>query len=182
MKSARFKTARIAWDGSLSGRDSIEHQLSILREVGYSRRNLQVFILYNHDLGPEEILAKVELCYRWKIQVADCRFRPLDRFTDGYNPQKRSQEDDEYHVHDGWTDRDVREVRRRVRANNICVRYGIPREDYDPVLERIPRAARAEVAASLGLVGRTHDERGRRAVNRTLLDSRRAVSADDEHA
>lgn len=169
MKSARFKTARIAWDGGVSESRSIAQQLSILRDAGYSRRNLQVFMLYNHELSPEEILEKVELCYEWQVQVADCRYRPLDRFTDGYNPQKRSQADDDYFVHDGWTDSDVRGVRRRVRANNICVRYGIPRDDYSPILERISRTKRAEAASTIGLNGRTHDESGRKAVNAVLL-------------
>ncbi|MDO8848477.1 MAG: Fe-S oxidoreductase [Coriobacteriia bacterium] len=173
LKAARFRNARIAWDGPLADDENILTQLDILRDAGYSNRQLQVFMLYNHDRAPEEVFAKVEQCSEWGVQVSDCRYRPLDRYVDGYDPRAKSQTRDEYFLADGWRDEQVRGLRRTVRLNNICIRYGIPRERYSSQLERIPRAARSAAAASLGLDASSHEEDEIRAINTTLLGGRK---------
>lgn len=150
LKLARFRNPRIAWDGRYKQQDSIKTQLSILSEAGFSRKDTQVFVLYNHELSPDELRMKVERCFEWGVQVADCRFRPLDLFEDGYNPNMKQQGDGEYYVHRGWTDADVRGLRRTVRANNICVRYGIPRNRYAQQLESLSHEERMRIAGHLG--------------------------------
>lgn len=156
LKRARFRNMRIAWDGPLSDKARIEQQLQILIEAGFPRKEIQVFILYNHDMPPEMVFEKVEQCYSWGVQVSDCRYRPLDLFSDGYNPQLRAQAESEYWVHPAWTDADVRGVRRRVRSNNICVRYFIPRERYDVRLEGLSFRDKRETARRLGITSSTY--------------------------
>jgi len=173
LKAARFRNPRIAWDGRFSQQESIKAQLTILSEAGFSPKDTQVFILYNHDLAPAELMAKVEQCFKWGIQVADCRFRPLGLFHDGYRPYKKSQVDDEYYVHPGWTDREVRLLRRTVRSNNICVRYGIPRDRYVQELECLSHKERASLAERLGYEGDRLTDAQLAEINRTWLASRR---------
>ena len=69
-------------------------------------------------------------CYRWYVQIADCRNRPLDRTDDNYDPRayKKGQTKEDYHIHKetGWTDPLVRQFRKNIRRQNICVRHGFP--------------------------------------------------------
>jgi len=172
LKLARFRNPRIAWDGRYQQQESIKKQLSILCEAGFSRKDTQVFVLYNHDLSPNELRMKVEQCFEWGVQVADCRFRPLDLFEDGYNPNKKQQSDSEYYVHRGWTDADVRGLRRTVRANNICVRYGIPRDRYDQKLESLSHEERMNIADELGFHGDRLADEQLEAINEHWLAGR----------
>lgn len=151
LKLARFRNPRIAWDGGFEELDEIRHQVSLLEAAGYNPRDISVFMIFNFDLSPDVMKAKANACFDWGVQVADCRYRPLDRFTDGYRPMKKSQQDGEYYVHAGWTDQDVRGFRRQVRESNICLRYGIARGSYDRRLESLTRRKRAQLSRELGL-------------------------------
>lgn len=173
LKAARFRSPRIAWDGRFAQQESIQEQLAILRNAGFSPKDTQVFVLYNHDLPPSELTQKVERCFDWGVQVADCRFRPLDLWTDGYNPNARSQPDDAYYVHRGWTDASVRGLRRAVRSNNICVRYGIPRDRYAQELEGLSHDTRVELARQLGYTADRLTDEQLRIVNSTWQQSRK---------
>jgi len=66
------------------------------------------------------------------VQIADCRYRPLDQRYDNYNP-KKTQTNDDYYIHPKWTDRLVKKFRKNVRRQNICVRMDL--EHYDAELE-----------------------------------------------
>lgn len=169
LRQARFRNIRIAWDGHFSQHKRIEEHLRILIEAGFARKSLQVFMLTNHELSPEEVHAKVEQCYRWGVQVSDCRFRPLDLFEDGYQPQKKTQLDSEYYVHERWTDADVRGIRRMVRANNICVRYVIPRDRYVQQLESLSFRVKRSVAESLGITSKVFSDEELARINAAWL-------------
>jgi hypothetical protein len=151
LKRARFRNPRFAWDGSYDERDEIRRQITLLEEAGYSTRDISVFMIFNFDLDPQDMIAKAEACFSWGVHVADCRYRPLDRFTDGYMPMQKTQAESEYYVHPGWTDTDVRGFRRRVRENNICLRYGIDRSTYDRRLEGLKSEDRVRLVQELGL-------------------------------
>jgi len=153
LKAARFRNPRIAWDGSVREAESIHRQVEMLRKAGYAARDISVFMIFNFDISPEELRDKAEQCYEWGVQVADCRYRPLDLFHDGYRPLAKSQEDAEYYVHPGWTDSDVRGFRRLVRTNNICLRYRIPRHEYRKELEGMSADTRRNLMMTLGIEG-----------------------------
>jgi hypothetical protein len=72
-------------------------------------------------------------CWEWKVQIADCRYRPLDQIYDNYNPNK-PQTSKDYYIHPKWTDAEVKQFRKNVRRQNICVRYGL--SYYSRTLER----------------------------------------------
>jgi len=86
LKKAAFKDVRISWDGDLKDAPHIKKQIELLKEVGYNiQRNVFVFMIYNWDIPFEEMEKKRIKCWEWKVQISDCRFRPLTQSFDRYN-------------------------------------------------------------------------------------------------
>ena len=139
IKQAGFKSPRIAWDGSFKEANNVKKQIDILLKAGYHRKQIFIFMIYNWDIGFKEMEKKRIKCYRWQIQIADCRNRPLDRTNDNYCPRayKRGQTEKDYHIHEetGWTDLLVRQFRKNIRRQNICVRHSF--SFYSKDLERM---------------------------------------------
>ena len=177
LKKAHFRNPRIAWDGDLDENVSIACQLELLHAAGFAPRDVQVFMLYNHEQPPETLYAKVEECFQRGVQVADCRYRPLDLFQDGYRPYKAAQAAGEYYIHRGWRDEDVRGLRSVVRANNICLRYRIPRGRYEKSLERFRRTEKRDTAARLGIENDCHTPAELDAINLEWSQTRRGSQA-----
>lgn len=136
LKKARFQHPRIAWDGTYAHWPKIKDQLQVLRDAGFRSDDIFIFVLFNHDLSYEEMRAKLDACRRWKIRVIDCRFRPLDSTSDNYKPKAKSQDEDEYYIHKGWTDGQVRAFRRAVRRQNIALILDLPNGRYIEGVER----------------------------------------------
>ncbi len=164
LKRANFKDPKIAWDGPYKSYKRREKEISILENAGYNRKEISVFMLYNHDLSYEELEKKRALCFKWGVQVSDCRFRPLWKLSDGYNPHKRSQDEDEYYIHDGWSDSQVRQFRRNVRRHNICIRHGMDYHSRQAELKKISkeesmyiRDATAKWAMATGIISDAWD-------------------------
>lgn len=128
LKLAGFRYPRIAWDHSYDEYPQIMKQINILINGGYRSKDIFVFMLYNWEIPFEEMEKKRIECWRWKVQISDCRYRPLDQTYDRYNPGAKGQTPDEYHIHEdaGWTDSLVKQFRKNVRRQNICVRHGFP--------------------------------------------------------
>jgi len=144
LKRAHFHNVRIAWDNSLSDSPSIKKQLDYLTEAGYKPQDIFVFMIYNYDIPYEKMLKKVEHCKKWGVQIADCRYRPLDSLKDEYNPGKYrvGQTEDDYYIHrkGGWTDKKIRDFRKRVRQHNIWIRYAKDKGlTYDNRMEKWSR-------------------------------------------
>lgn len=127
LKKARFQNVRIAWDNAVSDSSSIKKQIDSLADAGYKAKDISVFMIYNFGIPFENMLKKLTYCKKWGVQITDCRFRPLDITKDDFKPHKfkEGQSDDEYYVHKrgGWTDRKIRDFRKKVREHNIWVRY-----------------------------------------------------------
>ncbi|MEW6409380.1 MAG: cobalamin-dependent protein [Nitrospirota bacterium] len=137
IKKAGFRYPRVAWDWGYSEYPKIKKQINVLIKGGYNSKEIFVFVLYNWDITFEEMEKKRIKCWKWHVQIADCRFRPLDQTFDNYNPRKLEQTNDDYYIHEkaGWNDALVRQFRKNVRRQNICVRHGFP--FYSNVLERM---------------------------------------------
>ncbi len=136
IKKAGFRSPRIAWDWGFDQRKSIAKQLKILTDAGYNAKEIEVFVLYNWDIPFDEMEKKRVQCYKWRVQIADCRYRPLDQTFDEYNPRRRNQTARDYYIHSqaGWTDFLVKQYRKNIRRTNICVRHGFP--FYSSAFER----------------------------------------------
>lgn len=133
LKQARFVNPRIAWDNEYSDRDRISRQVNMLADAGYPRKDIYVFVLYNWNHDFETVEKKRIQCWEWGVQISDCRFRPLDQTFDHYNP-RRKQTSEDYYIHNRWTDEEVKQFRKNVRRQNICVRHEIP--FHSKILER----------------------------------------------
>ena len=128
ISEAGFRYPRIAWDWGFEDAPKIEKQVDLLIRAGYRRKDIYVFVLYNWEIPFEEMELKRLQCWDWKVQVADCRFRPLKQLFDKYSPFKEGQTAEDYYIHHeaGWTDALVKQFRRNIRQQNICVRHGFP--------------------------------------------------------
>lgn len=128
LKKAGFREPRIAWDWGYGQFKEIEEQVAILCAGGYNSRDIYTFMLYNWEIPFEEMERKRIKCWEWQVQIADCRYRPLHQTFDEYNPMIKDQTNDDYHIHTetGWTDALVKQFRKNVRQQNICVRHRFP--------------------------------------------------------
>jgi len=133
LKKARFENIRIAWDWDYSEWMEIEKAIKLLIDAGYRSKDLSIFMIYNWEIPFEEMEEKRVKCWEWKVQIADCRYRPLNQTYDNYDPNKR-QTGKDYYIHPKWTDAEVKQFRKNVRRQNICVRYNLPY--YSRTLEK----------------------------------------------
>lgn len=127
LKEANFKDPKIAWDGPYKAHANRAKEIQVLEDAGYARKEIAVFMIYNHDeLDYNDLEDKRAFLFNQGVQVSDCRYRPLDRLDDGYNPYARKpQTNEEYHISPNWTDEEVRQFRRNVRRHNICIRHSM---------------------------------------------------------
>ena len=139
IKKAGFRYPRIAWDWGFKEHEKIKKQIDLLVDAGYTNKQIFIFMIYNWDFSFEEMEKKRIKCFEWRVQISDCRYRPLTKTFDNYNPRKykHGQSKDDYHIHTkwGWTDEKVRRFRKNVRMQNICVRHGF--NFYSKDLERM---------------------------------------------
>jgi hypothetical protein len=133
LKKARFENIRIAWDWNYKQWRDIKKALDLLIKAGYKSKDIYIFMLYNWEIPFKEMEKKRIKCWEWKVQIADCRYRPLDQTFDNYNPQK-PQTNKDYYIHPKWTDAEVKQFRKNVRRQNICIRYNL--SYYSESLER----------------------------------------------
>ena len=124
IRRAGFRYPRIAWDWGYNDYKNIKKQINILNNAGYKSRYLFVFMVYNWDIPFLEMEKKRLKCLEWGIQIADCRYRPLTQTFDNYMPRRKNQTCEDYYIHEdvGWTDAHVKQFRRNVRQQNICIR------------------------------------------------------------
>lgn len=142
LKKAAFRYPRIAWDWRYEKHLSIQEQLRILTAGGYSLKDIFVFMLYNWKMPFEEMERKRVKCWKWGVQIADCRYRPLHQTFDSYHSGKKTQLEGEYYIHrsGGWTDASIRQFRRNIRRQNICVRHGFSFYSRDSERKRRKKA------------------------------------------
>jgi len=135
IKKAGFINPRIAWDGHYDQFPIIEEQIKILMEAGYRNSDIYIFMIYNWEIPFEEMEKKRIKCWEWKIQIADCRYRPLNQLYDNFNVRIKGQSIKDYYIHfkTGWTDLTIKQFRTNVRRQNICVRHKFP--FYSKILE-----------------------------------------------
>lgn len=123
IKKARFINPRIAWDNDPVAEEPIvKKAIELFLMAGYKSKDIQVFMIYNFDLPFKIMEYKRIRCAEWGIQIADCRFRPLNSTFDNYNP-KVSQTSKDYFIHPNWNDELVKLFRKKVRGQNIVIRF-----------------------------------------------------------
>ncbi len=130
LKQAHFVNPRVAWDGSYETWPHVRTAIEMLERAGYERKEIYVFMIYNHVLSFCEMRRKLDACRRWRVRVIDCRYRPLDYTEDNYVPGPKRQGPTEYYIHKGWTDAQVRGFRRAVRRQNIAILLELPGGRY----------------------------------------------------
>ena len=141
LKQARFISPRIAWDHGYEQKHMIKKQIRLLIDAGYPAKDIYIFMIYNFEQDYYEMLKKLKQCKRWGVQIADCRYRPLNQTFDNYNSRSQ-QTNEDYYIHPRWTDRRVKLFRKKVRQQNIMIRHGF--SFYSSDMERWGAKRRAE--------------------------------------
>lgn len=141
LKQARFLNPRIAWDHGYNQRKMIKQQIDMLVDAGYPAKDIYIFMIYNYSQDYYDMLKKLKLCKKWGVQIADCRYRPLNQTFDNYNPRIKQTKDD-YYIYPKWTDRQIKSFRRKVRQQNIMIRHGF--NFYSKKLEKSGAMKRRE--------------------------------------
>jgi len=130
LKAARFMNPRVAWDGPYKDWARVKTAIGYLKNARYNHTDIFVFMIYNCTLSYKEMRKKLDACRRWGVRVIDCRYRPLNYTEDGYKPGREPQGQDDYYIHEGWEDWQVRRFRRCVREQNIAVLLDLPNRRY----------------------------------------------------
>lgn len=133
LKRARFINPRIAWDGRFAEVKRIHEQIELLMDARYSSKSISIFMLYNWSISFNEMERKRQKCWEWKVQITDCRFRPMRQLYDRFDARKNQTVLD-YFIHETWTDEQVKRFRKNVRRQNICIRHGL--RFHSSILER----------------------------------------------
>lgn len=123
LKKSRFKSIRISWDWGLGQMETVRKALKYLIKAGFPSKSIGVFMIYNWDTPFELVEQKRRICFKWNVQIFDCRYRPLNQLYDNYNPQAKQQTSEDYYIHSAWTDQLIRRFRRNVREQNIMIRF-----------------------------------------------------------
>lgn len=126
MKKAGFRNPRIAWDWGYDQHSKIKKQIKLLEDAGYNLKDIYVFMIYNWEIDFVEMEKKRMKCHEWKVQISDCRNRPLTQLHDYYKPMKDQNNGEDYHINPNWTDAEVKQFRKNVRRQNICLRHDFP--------------------------------------------------------
>jgi hypothetical protein len=125
LKKSGFRNPRIAWDWGIDGADKIKKQIKILESAGYNRKSITIFMIYNWTFNFDEMEKKRIKCWEWNVQISDCRYRPLNQLHDHYKPKKDQSYGEDYHINPNWTDAEVKQFRKNVRRQNICIRQNL---------------------------------------------------------
>lgn len=125
LKKARFINPRIAWDNSYEDWPKIQSQIEMLHIAGYKNNEINIFMIYNWNYDFEEMERKRIKCWSWGVQIMDCRYRPLNQPFDYFNSRLK-QSNSDYHINSNWSDEKIKQFRKNVRRQNICVRHSFP--------------------------------------------------------
>jgi len=144
LKKARLINPRIAWDHGFSEYKMIKRQIEMLVDAGYPGKNIYVFMIYNWEHNLEEMEMKRLKCWEWKVQITDCRYRRLNQTYDNYSSREKQTSGD-YYINPNWSDGEIKQFRRNVRRQNICVRHGFPFYSTDLEKKRIDQRLAHEI-------------------------------------
>lgn len=131
LKNARFINPRIAWDHGYNQYKSIKKQIDIMAKAGYKRKEIFIFMIYNYNYDYDEMENKRKKCKQWGVQIADCRYRPLNQLYDNYKSRAIDQGNNEYYIHPKWSDKEIKAFRKNVREHNICIRQNLKEYRHD---------------------------------------------------
>ena len=70
------------------------------------------FMIYNYERGFNELERKRLKCWEWKVQIADCRYRPLTQLYDYFNARKKIQNIADYYIHHKLSDEEVSKLKK----------------------------------------------------------------------
>lgn len=113
IKNARFVNIRMAWDWEFKFQYKIKDAIKHLTNVGYTKKDITIFIICNWKIPYEMNCRKLDLCKVWNVKVVDCWFD--NQTSPNIQP-----------IH--WQSNQIKDFRKRVRKHNQLVNFGIDPE------------------------------------------------------
>lgn len=120
MRRSGCVNVRIAWDGSVKKASKIKQAIDLLNDADFDISKIRVFMLYNFEIPFEECEEKRRLCFEWGVRVYQCRYIPIHTIDDNFN-QRREQTNDDYYIHDLWTDEQVKLFNSNCRKHFLAI-------------------------------------------------------------
>jgi len=101
-KGKWYKGMRFAWDLGLEQTELAHKTISLLEEVGFKKKSIQVFLLVNWKIPFSVCIEKLKLLREWDVKVDDCT----------YNTTKKEMKP----IH--WSFQELKDFRRMCRKHN----------------------------------------------------------------
>ena len=111
-KGRWYKGLKFAWDLGLNHEKLAKETIDLLEEVGYKRRNIQVFVLVNWKISYEDCLYKLKKLREWGVKIDDCT----------WNTTKKEK----LTLH--WNKEQLIDFRKKARKHNQLINF----DGYDP--------------------------------------------------
>lgn len=111
-KKLHIRRIRIAWDWFYKDQIQIKDALKMLYSVGYKPKDIMIFMICNWNISFEECCEKLDVCKVWNVLVADCYYDNQTKIFKKFIPV-------------GWTHKQAKEFRLKVRKHNQLVNFGI---------------------------------------------------------
>lgn len=121
MKKSGFYDLRFSYDWSFQ-KESVYYCIDKFKEAGYSKKDMQIFVIINTKESPEIIENRYWEIYKLGCQIHSDRFRPGDMFSDNYH-----KGDTDYFINTeyGWTNDNIRGTLSFMSDLNYATRMGI---------------------------------------------------------
>lgn len=116
LKDARIVKVRFAWDFGFHNQFRVFHAVKMLNNVGYSKRQIMMFMVCNWKTPYEVNLRKLDLAKVWGVQVSDCWYD--NQLPPNIKP-----------IH--WTADQIKDFRKRCRKHNHLITFGFDPEVRD---------------------------------------------------
>lgn len=132
LRGMRMPTIRIAYD-SIKDSRKIKKGIDNLEHVGFRKRSIFSYVLFNFKDSPEDLLTRVRNLFDWGVQAYPMRFQPFDAL-----------EKDNY-VSELWTAEQLEMVATARRV----IGYGGTFPPYEGLRKKFAKAINFEEAFSL---------------------------------
>jgi len=85
LKGLKIEPIRLAYDTN-GQRESVRKAISLLKEAGFSERQMIIYLIYNFDETPQEFLSRLQDILEWGAVGYPMRYEPINTYGVDGNP------------------------------------------------------------------------------------------------
>ncbi len=121
-----YKGMKFAWDGGLNHKQLTKDTIDLLVSVGYTKKQIQVFVLTIWKVSYETCVQKASKLYEWGVKIDDCTWNSNKKTL-----LKQTKEGIWDNVF--WTATQYTDFRKKSRKHNQLILF----DGYDPELKKM---------------------------------------------